>query len=200
MQAKDQAEAKAPPGPEVPGKCNAIRRSGRRCRQTAGRGTPHPGRGPCKECTGSTRNQVTRYARQEAVEQARVWLDRDDLEIEPTDAALFNVRLAHTMVRFQRSKMAALEVVTPEDEAGLDRALRTASHVTDVALKANIAERLVNIAERAGEAIALICEDGLAALIAAGVVLSNAQRTAYANAVQASMARHEDEPLQLKAV
>lgn len=172
------------------------------CERTAGAGTPHKGRGPCSKHTGSTPNVVKRYAREEAVAQARHFLDDENLEIEPTDAALFNVRVAHMIVRFQRAKIAALDVVTPDDLLELDRGLRTAQHVTDVALKADIAERVVNIAERAGETLALICEDGLAALIKAGLKITPAQRTLYAQAIESAAQRYEDgtPELPLKAV
>lgn len=180
-----------------PASCGVVFKGKRPCKHPAGYGTDHPGKGPCKHHGGSTPAVVTRYARIEAVEQARKWLDNDDLEIEPTDAALFNVKVAHTMVRFQRAKIQALEAVAPEDVAELDRALRTAQHVTDVALKANIAERLVNIAERAGETLALICEEGIAALVKAGLKISPAQRTAYAQAIEAAATRFEDEPIEI---
>lgn len=181
--------------------CDTAKKGGGTCRRTAGWGTDHVGKGPCKLHGGCLPPVVTRYAREEAVAQARVFLEDDAFEIEPTDAALFNVKVAHMVVRFQRAKINALESPTAEDVAELDRAIRTATHVTDVALKANIAERLVNIAERAGETLALICEEGLAALIKAGLAITAAQRTAYANAIEEAATRYEDAPqLPLKAV
>lgn len=190
----------APSKSKTSAKCGAKRKNGEPCQRGAGWGTEQPGKGPCKLHGGRLPNVVTRYARIGAIEQARVYLDDPDLDIEPTDAALFNVKVAHTMVRFQRAKVAALEVIDPDDVAELDRAIRTAQHVTDVALKANIAERLVNIAERAGETLALICEEGIAALIAAGLKISPEQRVVYAKAIEAAAQRFEDEPvLELQA-
>lgn len=196
MKAKGAQEPKGDPGPEEPGRCNAIRRSGRRCRQPAGRGTPHSGSGPCKECAGSTPNVIKRYARLEAIGMARQFLD-SDVEIEPLEAALLNVKIAASLVRYQQAKIRGLrdDQITREDERALEEAVMLSQRVTDMALRAGIAERLVNIAERAGEQIALIGEAGLRALVAAGVVLDEAQRVAFARAVEAETGRLEDEPV-----
>lgn len=180
-----------------PGKCNVSRKGNRPCRRGAGWGTTHPGRGPCKLHGGATRNHVKRYARLDAVEQARKFLDDPELDIDPLEAALVNVRIGASLVRFQQAKMRALEQITPDDEADLREALKTSQAMNKQAIDAGIAERLINVVERAGEQIALVCEAGLAALVAAGVVLSAEQRTAYAKAIASATEGFEDVPLQL---
>lgn len=191
--AKDRAKAEKDAGPLAPGKCNAIRKTGKRCRQRAGEGTPHPGIGPCKECTGSTPTVARRYAREEALTQARVWLDSEE-DMDPLEAALINVRIASNVVRYQQAKMRTLEAPTREDERALEDALQMCQRVTDIALRAGIAERLVNIAERAGDQLAFIFETALAAAIKAGAEINDIQRTAFARSVEQTTTRLEDEP------
>lgn len=55
--------------------------------------------------------------------------------------------------------------------------------------EARMAEKVTNIAARAGEEIALVCEEGLAALVSVGVEISDKQRDAYADAVEAGITR-----------
>jgi hypothetical protein len=58
-QAKDQALERY---------CAARTRNGGPCKQPAGHGTPHPGKGPCKLHGGCMPNVVKRYATIEARE------------------------------------------------------------------------------------------------------------------------------------
>jgi hypothetical protein len=174
--------------------CGATTRSGGACARPAGWGTDHAGHGPCKLHAGSTPTVRRRYAQEEAIEHARVALDEIP-EIDPLDAALVNVRIAHAVVAFHRAKIASLETVGSEDIGALEAAVVMSQRVVDMALRAGVAERLVDAAERVGEQIALVCEEGLAALTSAGVQLSNTHRVVYAEAIAAGLRQLESEPL-----
>jgi len=170
--------------------CDAKTRRGGLCKRGAGWGTMHPGRGRCRLHGGSTPTHVKRYAREEAYAFARDALLADH-DVDPLDVALANVRFGYGLVAFHRLKIEALDTVTAADVEELDRALLTSQRLTDVALRAGVAERLVKVAERYGEQIAAVCEAGLAALVQAGVQLTAQQRTAYASGVQSALMRVE---------
>lgn len=68
--------------------------------------------------------------------------------------------------------------------AGYRLVVADLNRFSKAATDAGIAERSINTAERMGEQVALVCEEGLATLAAAGVALSIPQRTAYAEAIE----------------
>jgi hypothetical protein len=135
-------------------------------------------------------NVQRRYARQEAIAFAREQLTIEH-DVDPLEVALANVRFGYGLVAFHRLKLEALDEINAADVEELDRALLTSQRLTDVALRAGVAERLVKVAERAADQIVLVCEAGIAALIESGAALTQQQRTAYANAVRAALARLE---------
>jgi len=63
------ADEKPDPGPEIPGKCNTIKKDHTRCGQPAGMGTDHLGYGHCKYHLGTTANH-TAHAHQLMAEEA----------------------------------------------------------------------------------------------------------------------------------
>lgn len=50
------SDQKPDPGPEIPGKCNTVKKDGTRCRRPAGWNTDHKGAGHCANHLGTTAN------------------------------------------------------------------------------------------------------------------------------------------------
>lgn len=182
-------------------RCGVVRKGKPPCKYTKGWGTDHPGRGPCKFHGGAMPNNRKAAAREEAEERGREYARGAfgaKVEIDPLDAQLLSVYLARGIVDYWRAKgeREAGEnggTVSPATLDGYARAVADFNRFSKNAVDVDIAGRLLTVAERAGEQIALVCEDALAALVAAGVKLTNAQRTVYAQAVGKSVTRLEDE-------
>jgi hypothetical protein len=179
------------------GKCGATGRSGKPCGYSAGWGTDHVGTGRCKLHTGSTRNGKLAAVKEEAAEFAAANLSIADAgELDPTDNLVLSVTLAEGVMRFYREKARNGDPGAAEQYlAALDRLNRFSKAAVD----GKVAERLAAVGERAGEQVALICEEALAVLVKAGVRLTNAQRTAYANAIGDGLERLEGDPLTIEA-
>lgn len=182
-------------------RCGVVRKGKPPCRRLAGEGTDHPGRGPCFFHLGRAPNNRKAAAREEAEERGREYARGAfgaKVEIDPLDAQLLSVYLAQGMVEFWHEKGAREAAqnggeISPATVQGYERAVGDFNRFSKNAVDVDIAGRLLTVAERAGEQIALVCEDALAALVTAGVKLSNAQRTVYAQAVGKALTRLEDE-------
>lgn len=183
--------------PDAKTLCGGLNRAGRPCGRPKGWGTDHPGTGRCKLHTGSTTNGKKAAANEAAVNYTRGAFGAS-VEIDPLDAQLLSVCLAKGIVDYWQVKgeREAAEndgMVSPATLDGYARANADFNRFSKNAVDVDIAGRLLTVAERAGEQIALVCEDALAALVSAGVKLSNAQRTVYAKAVGTALTRLEDE-------
>jgi hypothetical protein len=181
--------------------CGAKTRSGGACKRPAGEGTDHLGAGRCRFHTGSTPNGRKHAAREAAQEFVAAHV-AEALPADPLDTLVLSVHLANGAVAFHRSKIAEGEASSAMVEA-YDRALDRLSRFSKAAVDAGIADRLASAAERYGEQIALVAEAGLAALVKAGVELSNAHRAAFARAVEAAVSASESEvvgPAPIKAL
>lgn len=154
-------------------------------------GTSHLGKGPCRRHLGNVPNVVKRYARQEAIEFARKHLDANE-DIDPLDAALENVRVMQTLVRYQREKLGLSETVADEDVRITADITLMAQRAADIAIRAGVADRLVALAERQTEPIIMAAEEALAVVIALGVQIDNSQRTAFADALADGLIKHGD--------
>lgn len=148
-------------GPEVPGKCNVVRK-GKRCVKTAGWGTDHSGYGPCKYHMGSTPAVSNNAHKQMAVDYARSIAG--ELDLNPVEALLWAVRLgAGTVAYWQRllseddlSPELALAVEKAYGEER-DRMAKTAA----LCISAGLAERRIRIAEKQGEILAMVLETAM---------------------------------------
>jgi hypothetical protein len=176
-------------------RCGAKARStGKPCRLPAGFKTPHPGRGRCAHHGGSTRWHIIKDEREQAVELAQAALGRA-MQIDAYSAQELAVHLSRGTLEFWRQRIIAEGDRPSQDSLRSYRiAVMDLSRISGRAVDSRVSERQVSLAERAADEVVLVCEAGLAALIAAGVVISNAQRTAYADAVGDALHRLEDEP------
>jgi hypothetical protein len=162
--------------------CEAKTRSGGLCGRPAGWRTPHARSGRCKLHRGSTPDQIKHEAQGEA------------LEADPLAGMMQAVRLACGVTAYHRQRVAIMQAPTRADEEALERAVFMQSRVAKAALDARIERRIVNLAERAADQIVLVIEEGPSALVAAGVTITNEQRTIHARAIRQNLARLEDEP------
>lgn len=170
---------------DLVGKCGAARKRGGPCRLPAGWGTAHIGRGPCRKHLGNVPNVRKRYARQEAIEQARELLGQE-ASSDPIEAMLQGVRLASSVVAYHRLKIASLDVITREDEEALEDAIGNLSIVAKRALDGGVAIKLVQITERMAEQITLPFEEAMHAL-----KLSRKDRTLAVEVFTAGLAKLE---------
>lgn len=171
------------------GYCGAKKRNGEDCKRAKGYGTKHRGKGRCKYHGGSTPNHEKAAAREEAQEYAARALKATDADVlDPLDSLVLSVHLAQGAVNFYRQEADRNASALPEYFTAVERLNRFSKAAVD----AKVADRIAAIGERAGEQIALICEEALAALVKAGAALTVAQRTAYAQAVGETTARLEE--------
>jgi hypothetical protein len=179
--------------------CGApSKRTGKPCRQRAGWGTPHPGRGPCRRHLGNVPNVCKRYCREEAIEYAREHLG-SEIDDDPLEAMLQGVRIASGIVAYHRRKIDLLDVVTPADVEALEAANLNRQRIAEMAIRGGVAEKLVDITQRMAEQLALAAEEMLAALVKAGVSLTNEQRTIAAQAYAAAVRKLEGQPIEAEA-
>jgi hypothetical protein len=178
----------------MPDKCGARNRNGTRCKRRAGWGTDHVGTGRCSYHTGATINGRKAAAKQEALHFTRYALGAE-APIDALDAQVLSVHLANGVVEFWRAKLAESDQPSQATMIGYNDALAQLNRFSRNAIESKVAERLARISERQAEAIVLVCEAGLAALIAAGLKLSNTQRTAFAKGVERALADREALPV-----
>jgi hypothetical protein len=173
-------------------KCDAKTRRGDRhpCKLAAGHGTDHVGYGHCRYHTGSTRNGTVSAQRKRVEASVQAALGQAAV-IDPADGALLAVHLAHGLTSFWREKVANEHPPTPATLQGYRQAVSDLSKLSGRAIDGRVLERQAAAVERMGEQIALVCEAGLAALIASGVQVERQHRTAYANAIAEALRQHE---------
>jgi hypothetical protein len=150
-QAKDQALERY---------CAARTRNGGLCKQPAGHGTPHPGKGPCKLHGGCMPNVVKRYATIEAREAIGKW--GIELDIDPFEGILASVRMAYGAVAAFKARLKDDSKPDSPEVIAWMAAQKHAAQIAKMAIDAGIAERQVQIAERMAEQIAMAYEDALA--------------------------------------
>ena len=139
-------------------------------------------------CTGARHRRTRRSPQERSRSSSRAALGTA-VEVDPLEAQLLSVHLAYGAVQYWRLKLSREQAddTEPIDTvAGFTRAVAELNRFSKVAIDAGIAERLVNIAESAGEQIAQVCEG---ALVAAGVVLTVEQRARYAGAIELGLTR-----------
>lgn len=160
-----------PTGQEVLARCGIVRRNKRPCRQPAGLGTDHPGRGPCKWHGGNLPNVRQHYAVDGA--QAELRHFGQPLPIEPTDALLWAVMLAARHVEVCSRRVSALEEEELLKSGELAAWVRLQQEAIDrmarhskAALDAGVAERRVRIAERSGAIIVAAFDSTLGEVLA----------------------------------
>ena len=126
------------------------------------------------------------------MEFAAAWLGAA-ATIDPLDAQLLALHLANGFVEFWRCRIAT--EVTPSQATidGYRVAIADLSRFSKSAIDSHVAERQTALAERQAGAIAELCEQGLTALAATGVVMSTASRSAYAKAISDGLRRLESE-------
>jgi hypothetical protein len=140
--------------------CNSLKKNGERCRNFAGRGTPHLGYGACSYHLGNSPNHIASAER--AAVAKRMLHFGGELDLEPADALLWTLRLSAGHVAFVKDELAAMtdderlsfkgQVLSRIYAEERDRTARIAK----AALDAGVAERMVRLAENYGEAIALL--------------------------------------------
>lgn len=154
-------------------KCGAKKTdgSGRTCTKPAGWGTDHPGYGRCKWHFGSTRALKIAAAREEFRER----FYGDEVQIEPTEAILEEIRRSaghvrwlHTMIlKFDQELEGADagKVLLQVGDNGFQKAAWTKLYAEErahlvktakLALDAGVAERQVKLAESHGELMAQV--------------------------------------------
>lgn len=144
--------------PEIPGKCNAIRK-GKRCRNPAGMGTSHPGYGTCKHHLGCAPANTLSAHKEEAIEYTRSLAG--ELDINPVEALLWAVRLGAGAVKYWQELLSRedlpIEVALAVEMAygaERDRMTKTAA----VCIQAGLAEKRIRLAEKQGDMLAVILE------------------------------------------
>lgn len=147
--------------------CEARTRKGGLCKREAGWGTGHVGRGRCKLHGGCSPNAERGAAREEAYEFI-LGQNGAQAPIEPLDAAVKAVELAHGTVEYWRAELAkayeAEEAPTPVVVEGYRMALQDLSRMTEAANRAGVADRLVQISERWVDRLALAFEEAAQAM------------------------------------
>jgi hypothetical protein len=149
--------------------CGAKKRSGGTCRRQPGWGTNHLGIGACKQHGGSTPNHELSAARAQAQGFMAAHLDLP--EVDPLQAMLYTVRRTSQIAMYCRLRVGAVE----QDEQVRDgqvhiwarlevEALRELNRFSKAAVDAGVAERLVRVAERDGERLAMAFSDALAVM------------------------------------
>jgi hypothetical protein len=109
------------PGPGTHGTnlCGATTRSGKSCRNKAGKGTPHPGVGRCSNHGGSTPNQITHALPEYINLQAhRLGLRVDD--ITPEEAILDSIRDSAANVAIYRHLVNQLSLEMGDEIMSMD--------------------------------------------------------------------------------
>lgn len=175
-------------------KCGAQKRQGergRKCAKGAGWGTSHPGFGLCKLHGGNSPSGIKSAAR----EQARLFavgMLGHEADVDPLSSVLQAVRLAAGATAYYRVQLASLGLEAPpalvED---YERSIERQARIAKLAVDAGVAERLVRIAERTAEQIALAAEEALAEVGADAEL-----RRAFAAAFSRSLARLEEAPIE----
>jgi hypothetical protein len=142
--------------------CGAKKKSGGHCTLAAGWGTSHPGLGKCKLHGGETPTHV----RAAAKDEMRILLGRP-IETTPEEAILNCIRIRSGEVQWLSDKMAELDAKDWTEDTMLGKqfhlfarerqaALRDVAKFSEMAIRMNIEERRVRIAETYGEAIATL--------------------------------------------
>lgn len=145
--------------PDVPGKCNAKNRQGKKCGNPAGYGTDHVGYGKCKHHLGATPAGQVAAHKEAVVEYVRSIAGEHD--IHPIEAMLWAVRLSAGAVKYwfdllsQDDTPADLALAIEESYGKeRDRLAKTAQ----MCIQVGLAERQVRIAERQGDLMAQVLE------------------------------------------
>lgn len=172
------------------GLCGVVRKGRPPCRQKAGAGTPNS-KGPCWLHMGAMPTVARRYAREEAVERARAMLTTD-VPDDPLEAMLASVHVASALVAYHRLKIDNLDVVSTEDVEALERANLNRKTIAEGVVRAGVAERTVQIAERMAEQITLAFEEALA-----GERLDRALRARLVERFAQGLVKIENRPLAL---
>jgi hypothetical protein len=165
----------------VEGKCNGKTRKGTLCKRSAGAGTKHLGTGSCSKHGGCTRNHETKGARDLATAFVVGQLGAQ-VAIDPLDAAVKAVELAHGSVEYWRSLI--LEAIEAGGEPtliqtdGYRLALNDLSRMTDAANRAGVADRLATMDERFIEQVTLAFEETMQEL-AREIKVAAAQRALF---------------------
>lgn len=159
-----QAPKATQPQP-VKGKCNATNRNATLCKRSAGAGTGHKGVGACSKHTGCTPNQEKKGARDLATAFVIGQLGAQ-APIDPLDAAVKAVELAHGSVEYWRSRILTHiergdDHPTDVDIMGYRDALQDLSRMTDMANRAGVADRLATMDERFIEQVTLAFEEAM---------------------------------------
>lgn len=165
-----------PPGD--PKHCPRIKKGGEQCRQPAGAGTSHPGYGFCVYHGGNSPALKTHAAREAVAE--RMVAFGTPLEVEPVEALLGEVRRAAGIVQWLEQVITEftqvpLEELRTEARAALQtmgdhgreaavwvglyreerKMLREAANL---AIRGNIAERQIQLAEEQGRLLAHVIQ------------------------------------------
>lgn len=172
--------------------CGAKTRQEKRpCKRGRGWGTSHPGYGTCKMHGGCTPSGI-KAAAKEAARDFAVGMLGAEVDVDPLGAMLLSVRLAAGVVAYYR-----LQIVAEGDAAslaiveGYERAVANMGKLAKSALDAGVNERLVKIAERTAEKIALAAEEALEA-----AQIKGDARKVFALTFGRSLARLEEAPLE----
>ena len=142
--------------------CNAMR-TGRsssgpgRCRNIAGMGTDHLGRGRCKWHLGNSANhQIADISAEVNARAAQTY--GEPIDIDPGTALLQEVHRTSGHVAWLNGRLAEASSMTDRDAQVIGQLyIREREHLTRVcktALDAGIAERHVRLAEQQGQLIA----------------------------------------------
>lgn len=138
--------------------CGARKKNGDPCRNFAGQGTEHFGVGRCSRHLGNTKNHRVHAVKEEA--QKRSIQFGEPIEVSPAEALIATVHLSAGHLQFLRDELAAHndrgsfdgQVLLRQYNEERDRLTRTSKLACD----AGVAERIVNLAEQHGEALAQI--------------------------------------------
>lgn len=158
--------------------CGHTKKDGSTCRQAAGMGTQHKGHGRCKWHGGNTPSEIKAQAKA-ALKRGDLWYG-DPVDITPEEAVLEEVRRTAGHVRFLEEQIATLSSESlltddlPEDEARTSAVRREEAKrryeylyplerahllkVCQVAMHAGVEERRVRVAERIGNAMAVVLQ------------------------------------------
>lgn len=147
--------------------CGGTKRNGKPCELPAGFGTNHVGTGRCKFHLGSTKNHEAKGARDLATAFVVGQLGAQ-VPIEPLDAAVKAVELAHGSVEYWRTMI--LDAIEnggdppPYLSDNYRLALSDLARMTDAANRAGVADRLATMDERFIEQVTLAFEESLQAI------------------------------------
>lgn len=148
----------------VKGKCNAKTRTGTLCKRSAGAGTNHLGTGVCSKHGGCTPNHERKGARDLATAFVAGQLGAQ-VPIDPLDAAIKAVELAHGSVEYWRTLILKAiekdEQPTPIQSEGYRMALQDWARMTEAANRAGVADRLATMDERFIEQVTLAFEEAV---------------------------------------